>query len=261
MVMLDDQPTYRIWGKPPFTTVILHKGPGAAGDVASLANELGKHSGVIEPFQTGITIKSQINEIKFVIEEKTKKPVVLIGHSWGAWLGFIFTSHHPELIKKLIMVGTPPFEDKDVAVMRKIREDRISNLEKNKFDKITSGLKINPKESFQKMGELMSKIDSYDLLPIHDEVDFRSDIYTSIWNEAEKMRKENQLLHLTTKISCPVIAIHGDYDPHPWQGVKIPLEERILEFKFILLEKCGHYPWKEKFARESFLKKMIEELV
>lgn len=259
--MLDDHQGYRIWGKLPLTTVILHGGPGAAGDVASLANELGEYFGVIEPFQTGATIQAQIDELSVVIEENATKPVVLIGHSWGAWLGFIFSSHHPELVKKLIMVGTPPFEDKDVALMRKIREDRISNHEKTQLAKITIGLKTDPKESFQKMGELMSKIDSYELLPIHDEVDFRSDIYSSIWGEAEKMRKENHLLRLTNKISCPVIAIHGDYDPHPWQGVKIPLEERILDFRFIFLEKCGHYPWKEKFARESFLKKMIEELV
>jgi pimeloyl-ACP methyl ester carboxylesterase len=258
---LEVQPTYRIWGKPPFATVILHRGPGAAGDVASFASELGDYFGVIEPFQTGTTIQAQIDELSVVIEKVATKPVVLIGHSWGAWLGSIFASKHPGLVKKLIMVGTPPFEDKDVAVMRKIREDRISNLEKIQLTKITSGLKTEPKESFQKMGELMSKIDSCDLLPIHDEVDFRSDIYSSIWGEAEKMRKESQLLGLTNKISCPVLAIHGDYDPHPWQGVKIPLEERISEFKFILLEKCGHYPWKEKFARELFLEKMIEELI
>jgi len=259
--MLNVQPIFRIWGKSSFAIVILHGGPGAAGDIASLASELGKYFGVIEPFQTGTSILSQLNELKFVIEEKAKKPIVLIGHSWGAWLGFIFASHHPELVKKLIMVGTPPFEDSYVALMRKTREERISKPNREQLDKITDGLKTNPKESFQKMGELISKIDSFDLLPIHDEVYFRSDIYSSIWGEAEKMRKENQLLCLTTKISCPVVAFHGDYDPHPWRGVKIPLEERILEFKFILLEKCGHYPWKEKFARELFLKKMIEELV
>jgi pimeloyl-ACP methyl ester carboxylesterase len=261
MVMPEVQPTYRLWGESPFTIVILHGGPGAAGSVASLASELGKHFGVIEPFQTGTSIQSQLNELKFVIEEQAKKPVVLIGHSWGAWLGYIFASHHPELVKKLIMVGTPPFENRYVALMRKTREERISKSNREQFDNITDRMRTNPKESFQEMGELMSEIDSFDLLPIYDEVDFRSDIYSSIWKEAEKIRSENQLLRLTTKISSPVVAFHGNYDPHPWQGVKIPLEERISDFKFFLLEKCGHYPWKEKFTRELFLKIMVEELV
>jgi pimeloyl-ACP methyl ester carboxylesterase len=256
-----EKPIYRIWGNPPLTTIILHGGPGAAGDVASLASELGQHTGVIEPFQTGITIQEQLDELELVIRHKAELPVQLIGHSWGAWLGFIFTANHPGLVKKLIMVGTPPFEDRYVAVMRKIREDRVSKQKKDQFDNITNNLKKNPKKSFQKMGELMSRIDSYDLVPIHDEVDFRADIYSSIWGEAEKMRKENQLLDLAFKISCPVVAIHGDYDPHPWQGVKIPLEERNPEFKFFLLERCGHYPWKEKYARESFLLRLVEEMM
>jgi pimeloyl-ACP methyl ester carboxylesterase len=215
---------------------------------------------VIEPFQTGITIQAQVDELSLVIKHKAQLPVILAGHSWGAWLGFIFASIHPELVKKLIMVGTPPFEDRYVAVMRKIRGSRITKPVEEQLDKITDSMKTNPKESFQNMGELMGKIDSYNLLSIHDEIDFRSDIYTSIWAEAEKMRKENQLLDLAGIISCPVLAIHGDYDPHPWQGVKIPLEERIPEFKFILLQKCGHYPWKEKYARELFFEKLIEEL-
>ena len=53
-------------------------------------------------------------------------------------------------------------------------------------------------------------------------------------------------------IKCPVIAIHGDYDPHPYEGVKKPLARVINDFNFILLEKCGHTPWKEKEVRKKF---------
>ena len=258
--MFEEYPGYRTWGKPPFTIVILHGGPGAAGDVASLASELGFHAGVIEPFQTATTIQAQEDELKVVIEQVAHNPVVLIGHSWGAWLGFIFALHHPELVKKLILVGTPSFEEKYIFLMKNIRNERITKLEKDQLDIIIGSLKTNQTESFQKMGKLMSKIDSYDLLPIQDEVDFRPDIYSSIWAEAEKMRKETLLLRLAAGIKCPVIAIHGDFDPHPWQGIKIPLEERLLEFKFILLDKCGHYPWKEKYAKGLFFEKLKEEL-
>ena len=46
------------------------------------------------------------------------------------------------------------------------------------------------------------------------------------------MRKSGDLLKEAEKIKCPVVAIHGDYDPHPANGVKIPLEKRIVDFQF-----------------------------
>ncbi|MFO7996195.1 MAG: alpha/beta hydrolase, partial [Dehalococcoidia bacterium] len=61
-----------------------------------------------------------------------------------------------------------------------------------------------------------------------------------------------QLLEIIRRIKCPVLAIHGDYDPHPAHGVKDPLSRAIKDFRFVLLEKCGHYPWRERKARDMF---------
>jgi len=61
-------------------------------------------------------------------------------------------------------------------------------------------------------------------------------------------------LELGKKIRCPVIAIHGDYDPHPYEGVKTPLSHILRDFRFILLEHCGHRPWVERAARDRFYK-------
>ena len=59
-----------------------------------------------------------------------------------------------------------------------------------------------------------------------------------------------------------IIAIHGDHDPQPAEGVQRPLSRIIKDFRFILLEKCGHKPWVERSARDRFytiLKSEIEE--
>jgi pimeloyl-ACP methyl ester carboxylesterase len=262
MVMNFEQTQFRNWGQPPYSTVLLHGGPGAAGSLTSLANELSQNNiGVIEPFQTKRSIQAQVDELFDVIKQNAQSPVVLIGHSWGAWLGIFFTTQHSEYVEKLILIGTPPFDKDFVPTILKTRESRMSGLEKEQMENIIKGMETNPDDSFQKMGELMNRIDSYDLLQIDDKIDFRPDIYTSIWKEAGILRRENKLLNFLVRINCPVIAIHGDYDPHPWQGVKFLLEERISAFRFIFLEKCGHYPWKEKFARELFLEKLIGEIL
>jgi len=61
-------------------------------------------------------------------------------------------------------------------------------------------------------------------------------------------------------IRCPVVAIHGDWDPHPAEGVNDPLTKVLPDFRFVLLEKCGHRPWIERNAAETFYKVLVEEI-
>ena len=56
------------------------------------------------------------------------------------------------------------------------------------------------------------------------------------------------------------MAIHGDYDPHPASGVKEPLSRILRDFRFILLDHCGHTPWKEVEAKEKFYRELRAEL-
>ena len=65
---------------------------------------------------------------------------------------------------------------------------------------------------------------------------------------------------MAEQIECSVVAIHGDHDPHPAAGVEQPLAAILDNFQFVLLERCGHTPWKEKYAVEEFYR-MLDELV
>jgi pimeloyl-ACP methyl ester carboxylesterase len=61
-------------------------------------------------------------------------------------------------------------------------------------------------------------------------------------------------------VRCPVIAIHGDHDPHPAEGVNEPLSRECPDFRFILLPKCGHRPWIERNASDAFYEVLIREI-
>jgi len=65
---------------------------------------------------------------------------------------------------------------------------------------------------------------------------------------------------LLDSIRCPVTAIHGDYDLHPSEGVRIPLSSRLKDFRFYLLKNCGHYPWLERNTKAKFFEILKEEL-
>ncbi len=249
----------RVYGAPPYHTVLLHGGPGAAGEMAPVARELASRRGVLEPFQTRPSVDGQIEELKSTLEESAGKPVFLVGYSWGAWLGFLFTARYPEWVEKLLLVSSGPYEEKYAPRIRENRLGRLSRLEKKELESLEKHLE-DP-VSFARYGELLSLSDHYDPLPMNAEpMVLRPDLFRDVWREASELRKSGELLMQAKLIHCPVVAIHGDRDPHPAQGVEKPLGKSLQNFRFILLEKCGHTPWMEKQAREKFFEVLLKEL-
>ncbi len=252
----------RTWGNPPYTVAVIHGGPGAAGEMAAVARELSRSHGVIEPFQTERTVTGQVAELRTVLTDYSNQPVILIGHSWGAILSFILTAKNPALVKKLILVSSGVFEDTYAAGIKITRSDRLSHEDRSVLDSL--GTKLNdPKnrDIFAELGTIIDKADTCDPIDHSREViEYRYDIYESVWKQAQELRTSGELVELGTHIHCPVVAIHGDYDPHPADGVKIPLSRMIKNFRFILLENCGHRPWLERSARHRFYEILRKEL-
>jgi pimeloyl-ACP methyl ester carboxylesterase len=234
----------RTYGHQSFNIAIIHGGPGAPGEMAPVARKLASDSGVQEPLQTVNSVDGQVEELKDVLEKYGDSPLILIGFSWGAWLCYILTARYPSLVKKLILVSSGPFEEKEVLSLLSALNSR--------------GIMRN---GFVRFGELMNKADSFSPLPdVTGGLESNPDIYQKVWTEAGKMRSSGELLQLGNKIQCPVVAIHGDYDPHPAAGVREPLSHVLKDFRFILLEKCGHRPWFERYAQEIFYNTLRREI-
>ncbi|MBP7738714.1 MAG: alpha/beta hydrolase [Spirochaetes bacterium] len=233
--------------------------------MAPVAEELCRGHGVLEPLQTKSTIDSQVLELLGVLRLKAELPVTLIGHSWGAWLAFIFASRYPEMMNKCILVGAGPFEERYVPVMNETRRKRLTAGERREAETLTLALESpgakNRKEILKKLGDLIARADSYDPISIDKETtDLRPGIFLPVMKEALELRKSGALLDMGKNITCPVIAIHGDHDPHPYRGVIDPLSRNIRLFKPILLTRCGHYPWKERHGRDEFFSILNSEL-
>ncbi len=255
----------RIYGKAPRNIVTIHGGPGAAGEMTPVSNELADEYGVLEPFQTEKSIEGQIKELKDILDQNGKPPFILIGFSWGAWLSFIFASRHSTILRKLIIIGSGPFEEKYKEELHKNRLSRLNDKEKKQLELLPAALNDpsfrKRNHAFAEFGKLFSKIDNLAAIDhASDTIDFNVDIYQSVWPEAAELRKSGKLLSLGKDVKCPVVAIHGDYDPHPAKGVSQPLNNVLRDFKFILIKKCGHKPWMEQFAKNKFYKILKEEL-
>src|SRR5262249_45741826 len=157
---------------------------------------------------------------------------------------------------KLVLVSSGPFEDKYVAALQETRSSRLTLAERADFDRTLAALHDpaagDKAALLARLGALWAKTDDYDPLdaePVEGEpLDLQGELYQGVWEEAAAMRKSGRLLELACQIGCSVVAIHGDYDPHPASGVQEPLAAKLPDFRFILLPHCGHIPWRERHA-------------
>ncbi len=256
----------RRYGKAPFRTAVIHGGPGAAGEMRPVAEALAGDYGILEPLQTAVTVDGQVRELKVLLEQGgATPPVLLVGHSWGAWLAWIFAARHPELVRKLVLVGSGPFESRYAEGIMKTRLARLDERERREARRLLAELNEQKNGGFDtlaRFGRLISKADSYDPLPGGGgaEEGGGQDVYNGVWPEADSLRRSGRLLRLGETIRCPVLAIHGDYDPHPAAGVEEPLARVIGDFKFIRLKGCGHTPWLERQAIGAFYEILRKEL-
>ena len=244
-------------GDRPFNVAVVHGGPGAPGEMAPVARELSSVTGVLEPLQAAATLEAQVQELMSVLESNGELPVTLVGFSWGAWLSFILAARYPSLVRKLVLISSGAFEEKYAADIMETRLGRLDEGERKRARALMETLDdpaVEDKDTpLARLGELMSKADSYNPTPHNSEIlECRYDIYLGVWEQASELRRSGKLLDLGKSIRCPVVAIHGDYDHHLAEGVRGPLSLTLEDFRFILLEKCGHRPWIERSARDSF---------
>jgi pimeloyl-ACP methyl ester carboxylesterase len=180
-------------------------------------------------------------------------------------LSTIIAARHPALVSKLILVGAGPFEEPYAKDIMDVRMGRLAPDDRHAVQTLIGQLEAaggQPSDQMlARLGRLLRKADAYDPLPGEDAaLECSAAIYSKVWPEASELRRSGGLLEFAKNIRCPVVAIHGDYDPHPAAGVREPLTEAIRDFRFILLEQCGHEPWREQRARETFYARLEEEL-
>ena len=260
---------YRTYGSAPYTVAVVHGGPGAAGEMAPVARELARNRGILEPLQTATSLEGQVEELRVTLASYAAPPVVVLGFSWGAWLSYIVAARYPTLVRKLLLVASGPFDERYVAQLQETRLQRLNAQAQAEWHAISTALRAQGAEDkdalLARLGVLASMTDTYD--PIGTGADTaamitpQGEIFHRVWTTAAEWRRNGTLLALGTHIQCPVVAVHGDYDPHPAEGVHKPLAALLKDFRFVLLQHCGHTPWLERQARDSFYQAIQRELV
>ncbi len=254
----------RSYGNPPYAVALIHGGPGAAGEMQPVAAELQPEISTLEPLQTAATLDGQVDELAHLLQTHASTPLTLIGFSWGAWLVWITAAHHPGLARKLILIGSGPFDAKYTPQITENRLDRLSLSERAEYltilEIISDEESTNKAQVFSRLGQLAGKADRYDAIEPPPKPPSGGNPFHAVLDEAITMRKNGKLLALAGRITCPVVAIHGEDDPHPFTGVDEPLRAHLDDFRMITLPQCGHKPWIERHAHQPFYEHLRREI-
>jgi pimeloyl-ACP methyl ester carboxylesterase len=254
---------FRTYGKSPFAVAVIHGGPGGAGEMAPVAQRLSSEQGILEPFQTAPTLEGQIEELRHVLATNAQIPVTLIGYSWGATLSYLVTARYPELVSRLILVSCGGFTPESGKKCQETRFHRMSPTLQTEVLSLFKQLQLPTEpeadQAFVQLGHLFSKLDAFAPLAYEqDEIEYNRNIFLQVSEDLAALRTSGTLLDHAKNIQCPVLAIHGDYDPHPAEDIQQPLSSCISIFKFELLKQCGHKPWIEQHAEQAFYRILID---
>lgn len=252
----------RLYGNAPYNVVLVHGGPGAIGSLKGFASELSALSkmGVVEALQSKYSIVELLEELFSQISKNCTEKVTLIGHSWGAWLIALFAEMYPEKVERIILVGSGPLEDKYVPEIGLRRRQNMSEENNLIFQRLICNEATD--EDMERIPKVFEQSDNFCLenRELHNADKTDSEMHNVIWGEAAKLRTSGELLEVFKRITCKIYLVQGDKDPHPAKGVIIPLQENNVMCETYILEKCGHSPYMEKYAKDDFYKILIQIL-
>ncbi len=244
--------------------IVLHGGPGASGHMAPVARGLSDAYRVVEPFQRRsgdeqLTVARHVADLHEIINfYRADFRPALLGASWGAMLALAYAAAHPSSAGPLILVGCGTFDLVARAELQRTIAERMT-------DAIRARLKdaeqLDADECLKASAEATAPIYSYDpLTSPHEEdvVDARA--HHETWDDMLRLQREGIYPAAFAAIKVPVLMAHGTFDPLPGRLIAKGLRPYLPQLDYRELERCGHYPWLEKAAADTFFSLIREWL-
>lgn len=246
------------FGEGEHCIIVLHGGPGSPGGAEPIARRLSTRFTTYSPWQRGsggikLSVDIHIEDLNSLIDAVSPDNApALVGESWGAMLGLAFASKYPQKVSCIALIGCGTFTEN---ARQKLTDERKTRIKKHIINnpEFINDLKLPYIEQVMKwhmVTDTYCRIDQKIIETIDE--DFDRQAYDETWNDMVRCQKEGLYPLQFTNICCPVVMIHGDYDPHPGKMTKEYLKTYIKQLEYKELEKCGHSPMIEKYAYNDF---------
>jgi len=232
----------------------------------AVASRLADRYHVIEPFQRSsgdapLTVAQHVEDLhELICLLSVDSPPVLLGSSWGAMLALAYAAKHPNSTGPLILVGCGTFDLRARARMQETIAHRISTDVRKRLERAEQLTSAD--ERLKAFAEAIGPIYSYrslSSLPGNENVDAKAQRET--WDDMVRLQMEGIYPAAFANIRVPVLMVHGDYDPHPGRLIRDSLRPYVSQLEYRELKHCGHYPWQETHAAETFFSLIFEWLL
>jgi pimeloyl-ACP methyl ester carboxylesterase len=211
---------YEVYGKgKPF--VLLHGGVyGYIDEFQPFIEHLSQNYQVIciatrghgksEAGKGDFSFQQRAEDAYKVIRNITKDSVILLGFSDGGYSAFRLAATHPELVKKLIVIGAG---------------DYATNTKKQKFNYTSEGLMKYDSAFFKSRLALMPEPERW----------------REILTKLTKMYNEDLTSTETfQKIKCPTLVMAGDRDDYLSQEAMVSCAKAIPNSQLSIIPGCSH---------------------
>jgi len=253
---------------------VLHGGPGAPGSARGVARVLSQRFTVFEPLQrragsVPLSVEQHVRDLAAL----APSPALLVGHSWGAMLGLSYASRYPEAVSKLVLVGCGTYDEATRAQLRAAIQERLGPEGRERVSQLSAQLvgettAIQREAALQQLASIHAELETY--ASVESEIDTGTKPseflpldpqgHSETWNDVIRRQRDGVEPQAFSQIRAPVLMIHGDYDPHPGPATRDLLQQSIPQLEYLSLERCGHEPWREQYARERFAEALREWL-
>ena len=251
--------TLREHGTAGPRVVVVHGGPGAPGSAAGLARALGTGFQVLEPLQrrsggAPLTVERHVEDLDEVVATRCGSgPCAVVGHSWGAMLALAWAAAHPGRAAAIALVGCGTFDAAARERMHAILAERMDEATQARLDDLPNAI-ADPDERLRAAGDLLLPLYGHDLAERRLEVEECDALgHRESWDDMLRLQSRGVYPAAFAAIREPVLMLHGSADPHPGALIRASLEPHVPGLEYREIERCGHYPWIEREAREPFL--------
>jgi pimeloyl-ACP methyl ester carboxylesterase len=255
----------REYGTGNSTVIVIHGGPAARGSAAPIAKGLASAFHVLEPWQRGkdgspglLTVDQHVSDLhELILSRCGRERPALVGESWGAMLALAFAAKYPGTAGALVLVGCGTWDTRTRDELKADLEKRIDDDPslRSEIERLAERYPDDPQRRMARRYELTHHL--YDFSPLPEEPDPETPAFDGIahdetWQDMLRLQESGHFPGAFVAIRSPVLMLHGSYDPHPGASTRDTLRRFIPQLEYVELARCGHSPWRERFARDEF---------
>lgn len=265
---------YRAFGSGDTVLLGLHGGPGSSSDsIAPLAQHGSERITVYlyDQFGSGrsdrpangdfdrYTVEHYREEVDAVRRELEAETMILFGQSWGSMVALEYVLHYPENVSKLILSGALHDVADAIEVMRRARQEALTDDELETMREHESNRDFDNSE-YQ---ELIEKVYSERLIrgekPIWAEkMDINMDLYGLMWGPTEFVLAETARLRdwsvkeRLSKIEVPTLITVGEHDEIAPE-ISQDIADRMPDARLEVIEDASHSLWDKPERRNAVI--------